>query len=128
MLWFVIAALGNVPTAIIACVGLVLGVLMMARGARGGARETVAAQPTPAPVVMPIVPAVAVTPAEPATSFRHGTIKLADDAGPEPAAEAQMAPRADEPAPPAPAPQVPKTTFRQGTIRVGGLERGRREP
>jgi DNA polymerase-3 subunit gamma/tau len=157
VLWLTIATLGDTPTGILACAGLLLGVLIMARGARGGARERPApaapppadAPAAPAPAAAAVVPAPAedvATAEPPATTFRHGAIRFADapEPGPEPAPEAAVAPQpppppepepepepAPEPEPepaalvPPPLPQTPPTTFRQGSIRVGGLDRRR---
>ncbi len=137
MLWLIIATLGDTPTGILACAGLLLGLLIMARGARGGARERPAPAAPPA-ATAPVAVAAAVpapvaddaTPEPPATTFRQGAIRLADA----PASEQEALgapdpppPAAPEPAAPVPPPlsQTPPTTFRQGSIRVGGLERRR---
>jgi hypothetical protein len=174
--WFVLAALGEALTAVVACAGLVAGVWLMARGSRANAGvPSVASHPDEKPE--PAAPS-----GSPPTSFRHGTIRLAGepaaegveaapgpavaaaavpepeaapgpapevargwapeaDAGPEPAPEPALTPEAtptpeavnepepeERPAPPAyvPPPMAPgpKTSFRQGRIRLGGLERG----
>jgi hypothetical protein len=150
VLWLLDAAIGDVPTAILACVGIVLGVLAMARGRRadgaGAARsEDVSAAPASAPVArsVPEEPA-----APPAPAVGHGPIRLVRResepqrvaADPAPQAPPVPGPSPDpDPAPdpasgqaPAPAPprfpEEPATNFRQGRIRVGGLERGRPLP
>jgi hypothetical protein len=71
--------------------------------------------------------------------FRHGAIRLvgepAAEAAPAPALAAVPAPEPEpepalepEPAPPAyvppPLPRAPRTSFRQGPIRLGGIEHG----
>ena len=120
MLAHVTATLADGPTAIIACVALALGVLIMARGARGGTREAVVQAPD--------------APPEAPTTFRHGAIKLAEpepEPEPEPVAQLDVPPEPEpEPAVPAPPPlpQVPPTTFRQGSIRVGGIDGGTPDP
>jgi hypothetical protein len=145
VLWLTTAAIGDAPTAVLACAGLLLGVWLLARGPR---REAVAApaqaEPeTPAPAVATPVPSAVV--GTEATTFRQGTIHLADEPEPEPAAQgeaeadaepepgsdaepqpaAEVAP-APAPAPPvSPMPEFPPTNFRQGRIRVGGLDRGK---
>ena len=96
--WAAPLAIGDAPLALLAVAGLLLGVFVMARGAA-------AAAPPAGHDAAPSPPASA--------PLGAGTAGPAADAGPEP-----------EPAP-APA-QLPRTTFRQGRIRVGGLERGRR--
>jgi outer membrane biosynthesis protein TonB len=144
--WLVCATIGDAPLAVIACAAIVLGVVIMARGRRGETFAPSGAAPQTPPAAAaaatPVV-AAAAPPAvaeAPATTFRHGAIKLADEpepgpapaapplppaapAQPEPAAEPEPPPAAPAPPPP---PQAPPTGFRQGRIRVGGLERGRR--
>jgi hypothetical protein len=189
--WFVLAALGEALTAVVACAGLVAGVWFMARGPRANAGvPSVASHPDE--MTEPAAPS-----GSPPTSFRHGTIRLAGEAGaegveaapgpavaapgpavetapgsavaaaagpeleaapglapevargsapeadaaPEPAPEPALTPEAtptleavnepepeERPAPPAyvppPMAPAPKTSFRQGRIRLGGLERG----
>jgi outer membrane biosynthesis protein TonB len=145
--WLVLAALGNALTAIVACAGLAAGVWFMARGSRADAGAPVAGadEPPPAaplPVADPEEPA-----GPPATTFRHGAIRLVgapatEDAAPAPepvpAPEPAPAPKsapAPKPAPepeaspppahaPPPPPQGPPTSFRQGRIRLGEVERG----
>jgi outer membrane biosynthesis protein TonB len=178
VLFPLIAALGNVPTAIIACAGIVLGVLVMARGRRGEAAAQVVDAPAAAapPAMLPLL-----VPDErrPAPAVGHGPIRFithprpepvsaefepaeqtapapepaaesapepepeqvpapepAPDPDPDPDPEPEAEAEADQtpepepepeqpPVPPSPPrPPVPPTTFRQGTIRVGGLERG----
>lgn len=124
MSWLHAATLGDVSIAILAGAGLVLGAWLMARGPRVRARETVtpsAAQPPPAGAGNDDPVAPDEEPARP-TTFRHGTIRLAPEPGP-----SQTEPEAP---PPATFPQAPRTSFRQGRIRLGGIERGEppREP
>jgi hypothetical protein len=134
VVWLITATLGDVPTAILAGAGLLLGVWIMARGTRGGVREApvaVAAAP-PAPPAPAAPPVPDDDPPAP-TTFRHGTIRMgsSDDGAPaaspapEPEPEPELEPEPAAPPPP-PLPQVPPTEFRQGRIRVGGIERGRR--
>ncbi|MEA2148802.1 MAG: hypothetical protein QOD69_632 [Solirubrobacteraceae bacterium] len=142
MVWLITATLGDVPTGILAGAGILVGVWIMARGTRGGGGEA----PVPAVAPPPSAPVAAAPPAPddevPApTTFRHGTIRVGASRDPAPAApdpepEPEPAaapdpdpdpdpPAASEPAPaPPPLPQVPPTGFRQGRIRMGGLERG----
>jgi hypothetical protein len=153
--WLVLAALGDALTAIVGCAGLLAGVWLIARSSRAGAG--VPASGGESPEIAP-VPGAYPTAADepppdepPATTFRHGTIRLAsaparDDAASTSQPQAAPSPRpapAPEPRPalaPAPAPEsetepeppfvppplpaAPRTSFRQGPIRLGGLERG----
>ncbi len=133
------SAIGDVPTAIIACVGIVLGVLAMARGRRGEPASPAPAQDAPVAARAPVtVSPVRDEPAAAApAAVGHGPIRLvrpdeppaaAPPAPGPPAAPAPEPPAAPAPEPPAepPAAQEPATAFRQGRIRIGGLERGRR--
>jgi hypothetical protein len=158
VLWLVNAAVGDVPIAIVACAGLLVGVWAMVRGRGADAQAVVApaaaappasAPPAPAPLDDPAAAPAAPDPPA-ATTFRQGAIRLGGDAAPapevaaqpEPAAaapepdaqtpppQAAAAPEPDAPTPPPqpaapPLPQAPPTDFRQGRIRVGGLERGK---
>ena len=149
MHWLPLAALGDVLTAVVGCTGLLAGVWFMARGSRADAGLTIvssAASPSPAP--SPVA-----EPTEPpaTTTFRHGAIRLVGEPAhktapvlaavpaPEPVPEPEPEPAPEpesEPAPepePAPAPppgylppvsRAPRTSFRQGPIRLGGIERG----
>jgi len=142
MTWLHLATVGDIAIAILAGAGLLLGVWFMARGSRAHARETYApsaAQPAPTGVSAadPATPTGA--PAQP-TTFRHGTIRLArapepDPTKPERDPEPEVPPpfpqapptkpdRDPEPEAPPPFPQAPPTSFRQGRIRLGGIERG----
>jgi hypothetical protein len=153
--WLVLAALGDALIAIVGCAGLLAGVWLIARSSRAGAG--VPASGAEPPEIAPVPgagPAAADEPAPddpPATTFRHGTIRLAsaparDDAAstsesqaapspwpalapePRPALAPAPAPESEtEPEPPfvpPPLPVAPRTSFRQGPIRLGGLERG----
>jgi hypothetical protein len=141
----VLAALGNAPTAVIAVVAIVLGVVLVARGHRGepaaGLGTAGEAGPSPAPVPVPIT---AAEPATDATGLQkmtvgevgHGAIRLgsvgwqrepaaaAETPQVMPAAPEPEAVAAPEPEPAAvPAPQVPPAAsgavpFRQGTIKL----------
>jgi hypothetical protein len=131
MSWLHPATLGDVSIAILAAAGLLLGAWLMARGPRAAARDAAApsdAQPSGSPAGGgstddPAVPAEA--PARP-TTFRHGTIRVAVGPAPgppQPQPGLQPEPAAPEPAP-TPFPPAPRTSFRQGRIRLGGIERG----
>ena len=165
MQWFALAALGEALTGIVAGAGLLAGVWFMARGSRANDGVSSAASASPEPVAEPAEPDEPA--ASPATTFRHGAIRLAGEpvaadvatapepepeAAPEPAPEAaptrEPAPGpgpGPAPAPPEPEPEpgpdpeaapaaaayvpppmapAPRTSFRQGRIRLGGLERG----
>ena len=152
MYWLVLAALGDALTAILGCAGLLAGVWFMARGSRAPVGLSIvssAAPPAPAPAPAP----GAEPPDPPATTFRHGAIRLVGEPAPAPAPaltavppepEPEPAPTpelaavppepAPEPEPPVPAylpppvPQAPRTSFRQGPIRLGGIEHGIRGP
>jgi hypothetical protein len=121
--WFVLAALGDAFTAILGCAGLLAGVWLLARSSRSdtGMPAPATGSEPPAPPTVP-EPDAADADEPPATTFRHGAIRLAGDlapgseSGPEP-------PAAPEFVPP-PLPPAPRTSFRQGRIRLGGLERG----
>jgi hypothetical protein len=146
--WPVLAALGDALTAILGCAGILAGVWFMARGSRAGAGLSIASSappPPPAPVADPAEP-----PDPPATTtFRHGAIRLVGEpaaegppapglaAVPAPEPEPELAPEpepelAPEPEPepepyvPPPVPRAPRTSFRQGPIRLGGIEHGAR--
>jgi hypothetical protein len=151
MFWLHPATLGDVSIAILAGAGLLLGVWFMARGSRARAREEIArsdAQSSPAGVAAAEpVASPAPAPANP-TTFRHGRIRLVSEPGlrlvsepssakPEPETPPAAPPpllRLSEPEPepetppaapsPPPFPQAPRTSFRQGRIRLGGIERG----
>jgi hypothetical protein len=156
VLWLVTASIGDAPIAIIACVALVLGVVLAARGRRGepvAERAGAPEQPTAAPeepaaavLSVPVAPAAApITPAAtpvtpPAPAVGHGPIRFVthDDEPGEPAAvepeptpppappepvAAESEPGDHEPPPPPATPQPPSTTFRQGSIKIGGLDR-----
>jgi hypothetical protein len=171
VLWLVTASIGDAPIAIIACLALVVGVVLAARGRRGEPVAEPATGPEePAAPTLSAPPAPATTPARPAApAVGHGPIRfithddepgvpVAAEPAPAPpeavAAEPAPAPRepvATEPAPalrepvaaepepepeperddqeppsppPPPAtPQAPPTTFRQGAIKMGGLDR-----
>ena len=160
-----VAALGEALTGVVACAGLLAGVWFMARGSRASVGRSSASSSSGA-ASAPAAVAEQAEPAEPdastATTFRHGTIRLAGEPGGGDVGAAEPAPRAApalalEPAPaaapetasasvvkPAPAPEPapesdapvaptyvpppippgPRTSFRQGRIRLGGLERG----
>jgi hypothetical protein len=157
--WLVLAALGDALTAIVGCAGLLAGVWLIARSSRAGAGVP-ASGGEPAEIAPGPGPGPAAAPADesapddsPATTFRHGPIRLASAAGrddaaspseprappvpwpapappPEPGPALAPAP-APEPQPepeppfvPPPFPAAPRTPFRQGRIRLGGLERG----
>jgi hypothetical protein len=165
VLWLVTASIGDVPIAIIACLALVLGVVLAARGRRGepAVVRAESAEESP-PAMLSVPPASAATPAAPAVG--HGPIRFVthDDEPSSPSPEpVRLAPRrepapvtppaapappaterepAQEPAPPQEptpaqepspppspqqpaAPQTPPTTFRQGAIKIGGLDRRR---
>jgi hypothetical protein len=136
--WLVLATLGDALTAIVGCAGLLAGVWLIARtsSAGGGATPAPGAEPAqaaPAPAADEPAPHD-----PPATTFRHGAIRLAGDPAREdaPAAPQSQRPLAAvpepqaEPAPfvPPPLPPAPRTPFRQGRIRLGGLERGDGSP
>lgn len=125
MPWPVIATLGDVSIAILACAGLLFGVWVMARGARSEPGAAVAPARAPAPAV-PAPPPGAPDAPQP-TTFRQGAIRLGGEtsAEPEPATASEDEPPGppSQPAASAP-PEFPPTDFRQGRIRVGGLERG----
>ena len=134
MLWLVTAAVGDAPTAIIACVALVLGVVLAARGRRGEPAVERAAPPPADPPAAPLVVPAAAPAGAPAPAVGHGAIRFVtnDDVPPEPQPEPPEPqpepPEPPEPPPPPPppaVPQVPPTTFRQGSIRVGGIDRRR---
>lgn len=122
MYCLVLAALGDALTAIVGCAGLLAGVWFMARGSRADAGPTVASDPPPPPAVLAAAPE-AEPPAPPPTTFRHGSIRLAGEPGTAPDAAAEPDPPQQAPRPP-PVPLAPRSTFRQGRIRLGGLERG----
>jgi hypothetical protein len=151
--WLVLAALGNVLTAIVGCAGLIAGVWFMARRSRADGSTAVAVDEAPLAAAPPPVADPDEPPDPPATTFRQGAIRLrsepaTEDAAaapapepvpaPEPAPAAEPAPAPEPPpepeapppsAPPPPAPpQVPPTAFRQGRIRLGGLEHGGPSP
>jgi outer membrane biosynthesis protein TonB len=147
--WIVLAALGDALTAIVGSAGLLAGVWLIARSSRAHAGVPAASggeepQTPPAPVA-----AGERDPDDlPATTFRHGTIRLVDESErqeaavpqaapspvPEPAAEPEPVPETEpepEPEPsfvPPPLPPAPRTSFRPGRIRLGGLEHGGGSP
>ncbi len=124
----VLAALGDAPTAAIAVVAIVLGVLLAARGPRekrpaGAAEETEAA---PTLLKVPIAPPPDVEPGfvgPQGEVVGHGPIRLGA-VGPPPAPEP-----APPPPPPAPEPvaatEPPAVHFRQGRIKLGGRDAGK---
>jgi hypothetical protein len=121
VLSLVTATIGDAPIAILACAGLLLGVWVMARGTRPEAGAAVASDPSP-PAPGDAVAAAPADEAPPAPAVGHGPIRFVTQPGPDDAVE----PESPREPPPPPLPEVPPTTFRQGGIRVGGLERGRR--
>jgi DNA polymerase-3 subunit gamma/tau len=142
--WLVLAALGDALTAILGCAGLLAGVWFMARGSRAGGGLSTA--PSAAPPTAAAVPAAEPAETPDPTAFRHGAIRLVGEpapAPPPPASALAVVPpapeRAPEPEPepepeppppppaylPPPIPRAPRTSFRQGPIRLGGIEHGR---
>jgi hypothetical protein len=137
--WLVLAALGDALIAILGCAGLLAGVWFMARGSDAGVGLSVAPSAPPAPA-----PAPAPEPPDPParTTFRHGPIRLVGESAtagppapgpalaavspePEPGLETEPEPAPSPPAHlPPPVPQAPRTSFRQGPIRLGGIEHG----
>jgi outer membrane biosynthesis protein TonB len=96
VLWLVTAALGDAPTGIIACLGLVLGVVLAARGRRG--EPAVAAEERPAE---PLTMLTADTEAPPAPAVGHGPIRFVtrDEPQPQPEPEPEPEPQPEpEPA------------------------------
>jgi hypothetical protein len=129
VLWLVTATIGDAPIAILACAGLLLGVWVMARGRRSEAGAAVASNASPSPTAPgDSVAAPALDDAPPAPAVGHGPIRFVThpegDRAVEPGQAAEPEPPREPPPPPLP--EVAPTTFRQGGIRVGGLERGRR--
>jgi hypothetical protein len=143
--WLVPAALGDALTAIVGCAGLLAGVWFMARGSHAGAGLSVA--PSAAPPSPAAVPEAEPDETPDPTPFRHGAIRLVDEPAPEPAlaavepepepapppapALAAVEPEPEPPEPPEPPaylppplPPAPRTSFRQGQIRLGGIEHG----
>ena len=128
----VLAALGDAPTAAIAVVAIVLGVLLAARGPRekrpaGAAEETEAA---PTLLKVPIAPPPDVEPGfvgPQGEVVGHGPIRLGAVgplSGGDPGAE--PAPAAPPPAPePVAATEPPAVHFRQGRIKLGGRDAGK---
>jgi protein TonB len=145
--WLILAALSDALTAIVGCAGLLAGVWLIARSSRANAGVPAApggAEPAPAAAADEADPDTA-----PATTFRHGAIRLVGesarpDAGaaselqpapvpePEPAPEPEPEPVPEpEPEPsfvPPPLPPAPRTSFRPARIRLGGLEHGGSSP
>lgn len=142
MFWLVLAALGDALTAILGCAGLLAGVWFMARGSRSGGGLSIA--PSAAPPTAAAVPAAEPAETPDPTAFRHGAIRLVGEepatapappasalAAVPPALEPAVEPEPEpEPPPPPPAylpppiPSAPRTSFRQGPIRLGGIEHG----
>jgi hypothetical protein len=147
----VMAALGDAPTAAIAVVAILLGVLLVARGPRekraAGAVDE--AEPTPTLLNVPISPAPDVEPGfvgPEGEVVGHGPIRLGAVgplSGSETAAAPAPAPSEPQPAP-APGPDEPEEPkdpawrvaartansavhFRQGAIKIGGKPAGKRK-
>lgn len=124
MLWLVTATIGDVPIAILACAGLLLGVWVMARGTRSDAGAAAAGMDEPpAPAAAARAPSPVAPEAPQPTTFRQGTIRLGGETPPATDSEPESQGAPSQPAAP-PLPEVPPHGFRQGRIRVGGLERG----
>jgi hypothetical protein len=150
--WLVLAALGDALIAILGCAGLLAGVWFMARGSRAGSGLSTAPNAAPPTVAAaPVAPVAEPAATSDATAFRHGAIRLVEEPATAPAPPAsasapaavppalELAPAPElepepepepEPPPPPPAyvpppvPRAPRTSFRQGPIRLGGIEQG----
>ena len=148
MYWLILAALSDALTAIVGCAGLLAGVWLIARSSRAGAGVPAApGGAEPAPAAAADEADEADPDAAPATTFRHGAIRLvresarpdaaaASELQPAPASEPEPAPEPEpEPVPepepsfvPPPLPPAPRTSFRPARIRLGGLEHGGSSP